>query len=139
MKKCILLAVLFSLAFGAQARIWTDTKGNMIEADLVNATNDKVTLSVENKKRCIQLNTLCEEDQTYVLAKLDQKSAAAVSEKAETVDLGASAKENMDEMLATKASKEAADEARLQSAKENFRIRMAAMKARKAARCKGST
>lgn len=58
----------------AESRIWTDTKGNAIEAEFVLLTGDKALLKqVDGKEIKVSLNTLSAEDRDFILRKSPPK------------------------------------------------------------------
>lgn len=66
--------LLTALSTFAESRIWTDTKGNSIEAEYILQTGDKVVLRlVEGNDVQVSLNTLSAEDQDYILRKTPPK------------------------------------------------------------------
>lgn len=80
-----ILAILISLiasasSLRAEMRIWTDKKGNSVEAELVKAFSDKVVLRTPRGKQLqVPASGLCDEDQEYLKAAVPPEIKMEVS------------------------------------------------------------
>ena len=62
--------LLTALSTFAESRIWTDAKGNTIEAEFVLLTGDKALLKqVDGNELKVSLHTLSEDDRIFILKK----------------------------------------------------------------------
>lgn len=79
MKKLILLSVLMAVACFTQARTWTNTKGQTLEAELVRVKDGRVFLKLDKNRqiRPLELTTLSDADKLFVEQHLQQQADQA--------------------------------------------------------------
>lgn len=83
------LSILLSPAAHAELRTWTDSRGNTIEAELLENMNGAVTLQREDGREAhISISNLSANDQKYVLVNSPPKINISVSEKTDRKNKG---------------------------------------------------
>lgn len=86
MKKTVVMGLMIALAFGSQARTWTNAEGKTIEAKLVRLKDDKVFLQLKRRQiHPFEISKLSEADRDYIeqyrQAQADQLKAQALKER----------------------------------------------------------
>ena len=122
----IISAVLFTTML-ADARVWTDTSGRKVEANLKSYSGNIVSLEKNGRTIQVPFSRLSSSDQHYLLSSSGQNTTATASPT--------DPQSIMKKMLADRQAKESAKAKALAAKKASF----ARAKAARAARCKSAS